>query len=590
MNMVLWISTYAKEENPMLKKYYETEYLTDLKELLIRGEEKFGLNHAFRELDHERKIHNYTFIQLREDVDALGTKLLSMGLEGKHFALVGDSSYSYVVSYLAVACGLGVIVPLDKELSEDDLHKLVCKSDAQVLLYSQSLQDVVTKMKERCPEVHTFINITMDGVQDSEEYFSISTLLEEGRREINEGNEAYKTLHIDPDTLTSILFTSGTTGVNKGVMLSHRNMITVLHSAFSMFKFADVSFSVLPINHTYEFNLHVLGCIYGGMTLCFNDSIKHVKENLLAFQPGMSLMVPMIVESLYKNIWKEAEKNRLDKHLRYGVWFSNIIRKVGIDRRALFFKPIHQSLGGNLKVIVCGGAPLRPDIVKGFDDLGIAVYNGYGITECAPLISSNCTLKSIPGSVGFVIPDNKVRIADPDAEGIGEIQVQGDNVMLGYYKDPTATRKTFTEDGWFKTGDLGYLDRRGALFITGREKNLIILGNGKNVHPEELEEYILENLSYIKEVVVYAPLSQEGHEVMIMAEAFLDCDYLLEIGLEAAREKLKEDIMRINKRLSTYKRIQNVELRECEFEKTSTRKIKRYVIEREEASHAKYHQ
>lgn len=572
----------------MLKNYYEADYLSNLKELVRRGEEKYGLKHAFRELDPKRNIHSYTFIQLREDVDALGTKLLSMGLKGKHFALIGDSSYSYVVSYLAVACGVGVVVPLDKELSIDDLHKLVCKSDAEILLYSQSLHDDVMEMRGMCPELKTYINISMH--ERSEDTLSILDLLEEGRREINEGNDEFKNMDIDRNSLSSILFTSGTTGVNKGVMLSHKNMLTVIHSAFSMFRFSEVSFSVLPINHTYEFNLHVLGCIYGGMTLCFNDSIKHVKDNLLTYQPGMTLMVPMIVESLYKNIWKEAEKNNLSKHLRYGVWFSNIIRKVGIDRRALFFKPIHKSLGGNLKVIVCGGAPLRPDIVKGFDDFGIAIYNGYGITECAPLISTNCTIKSIPGSVGYVIPDNRVRIADTDDDGIGEIQVQGDNVMMGYYNDPVSTRKTFTSDGWFKTGDLGYMDRKGALYITGREKNLIILANGKNVHPEELEEYILENLSYVKEVVVFAPLSQDGQDVMIMAEAFIDQDYLVEVGIDRAKETLKEDIQRLNKKLSVYKRIHDVKLREEEFEKTSTRKIKRHCIETKEvAVHAQHH-
>lgn len=571
----------------MLKKYYETEKLNDFKELLIRSEVKYGLKHAYRELDANRNIHNYTFIQLREDVDALGTRLLSLGLKGKHFALVGESSYSYVVSYLAVSCGIGVIVPLDKDLSVDDLHKLICKSDAEVLFYSHSLEKDVLEMKGSCPEVKTFINISM--YEKSENDLSIIDLIEEGKQEINLGNNEFKKMTIDPEVLSSILFTSGTTGVNKGVMLSHKNILTVIHSAFSMFNFADVSFSVLPINHTYEFNLHILGSIYDGITICFNDSIKHVKENLLTFQPGMSLMVPMIVESLYKNIWKEAEKNNLKKHLQYGIWFSNIIRKIGIDRRDLFFKPVHQSLGGNLKIIVCGGAPLRPDIVKGFDNLGISVFNGYGITECAPLISSNCTLKSIPGSVGFVIPDNKVRIADTDADGIGEIQVQGDNVMLGYYKDPVATRKTFTQDGWFKTGDLGYMDRKGALYITGREKNLIILANGKNVHPEELEEYILENLAYVKEVVVFAPLASDGSEVMIMAEAYLDQEFLVQHGVENAKEILKDDISKLNKRLSSYKRINDVCLREIEFEKTSTRKIKRYCIEKEVTTNAQHH-
>ena len=571
----------------MLRNYYETDYIHTLRDLLERSEKKYGLDFAYKELDPERNLHSYTFVQLREDVDALGTSLLERGLLGKHFAIVGENSYSYVVSYMAVSMGLGVIVPLDKELSKEELLKLICKSDAEVLLYSELLSDDVEELKGSCPEVRTFINISMYGTKMGS--ISILDLLQEGRSLINSGDRRYKTLPIDRNKMAAILFTSGTTGVNKGVMLSHKNILTVIHSAFSMFRFSKVSFSVLPINHTYEFNLHVLGCLYGGITLCFNDSIKHVKDNLMIFQPGMTLMVPMIVESLYKNIWKEAEKNNLTKHLQYGIWFSNLIRKVGIDQRKLFFKPIMESLGGNLQTIVCGGAPLRPDIVKGFEDIGISVYNGYGITECAPLIATNCTMKNIAGSVGFVIPDNLVRIADTDEDGIGEIQVQGDNVMMGYYKDPVSTRKTFTADGWFKTGDLGYLDRKGALYITGREKNLIILANGKNVHPEELEEYILDHLAYVKEVVVYAPLSPEGNEVMIMAEAYVEDQFLIEKGVDEAKKILKEDISKLNHKLSVYKRIHDVELRECEFEKTTTKKIKRYCIEREALSHVKYH-
>ena len=571
----------------MLRNYYETDYIHTLRDLLERSEKKYSLDFAYKELDPERNLHSYTFVQLREDVDALGTSLLERGLLGKHFAIVSESSYSYVVSYMAVSMGLGVIVPLDKELSKEELLKLICKSDAEVLLYSELLSDDVEELKGSCPEVRTFINISMYGTKMGS--ISILDLLQEGRSLINSGDRRYKTLPIDRNKMAAILFTSGTTGVHKGVMLSHKNILTVIHSAFSMFRFSKVSFSVLPINHTYEFNLHILGCLYGGITLCFNDSIKHVKDNLMIFQPGMTLMVPMIVESLYKNIWKEAEKNNLTKHLQYGIWFSNLIRKVGIDQRKLFFKPIMESLGGNLQTIVCGGAPLRPDIVKGFEDIGISVYNGYGITECAPLIATNCTMKNIAGSVGFVIPDNLVRIADTDEDGIGEIQVQGDNVMMGYYKDPVSTRKTFTADGWFKTGDLGYLDRKGALYITGREKNLIILANGKNVHPEELEEYILDHLAYVKEVVVYAPLSPEGNEVMIMAEAYVEDQFLIEKGVDEAKKILKEDISKLNHKLSVYKRIHDVELRECEFEKTSTKKIKRYCIEREALSHVKYH-
>ncbi len=571
----------------MKEKYYDVDRLENLRELMKRAKDKYDEGIAFKELDPKREIHEYTFRQLNEDVDAFGTKLLAMGLKGNHFALIGDSSYSYVVSYLAIACGLGVVVPLDKELSVDELRLLASKGDTKVVLYSADLGEDVEELRKSIPDIHTSISIS--SYQNSSNNLSFPYLLAEGKELLRKGDTSYLDLPIDENSLSSILFTSGTTGSNKGVMLNHKNILTVLHSAFSMFDFKLTSFSVLPINHTYEFNLHVLGCIYGGMTLCFNDTLKHVKENMLRFKPEMSLMVPMIVEALYKNIWAEAKKNGLEKHLVYGVWFSNLIRKVGIDQRERFFKPILEALGGNLKVIVCGGAPLRADIIKGFDNFGISVYNGYGITECAPLISSNCTLKSIPGSVGYVMPDCQVRIEDRDADGIGEIQVQGDNVMLGYYKDPVSTTKTFTEDGWFKTGDLGYLDRKGALYITGREKNLIILANGKNVHPEELEDYITTNLSYVKEVVVYAPMSPEGNDSMIIAEAFIDEEFLKSLGIDQAKKKFKEDVVHLNRKLSSYKRIQEVLIRDCEFEKTCTRKIKRHLIEKEGPIHVNHY-
>lgn len=567
--------------------YYDVDQLRDLRELMKRAKVKYNNTVAFKELDSHREIHEYTFKQLNEDVEALGTKLLAMGLKGNHFALVGESTYSYVVSYLAVACGLGVVVPLDKELSIDELKLLAHKGDTDVILHSNDLKEDVEELRKSFENIHTSINIS--SYENNSGELSFLNLIEEGKKLLQNGDTTYLNLPIDPNALSSILFTSGTTGSNKGVMLSHKNIVTVLHSAFSMFNFKLNSFSVLPINHTYEFNLHVLGCIYGGMTICFNDSLKHVKENLLLFKPEMSIMVPMIVESLYKNIWAEAKRTGLEKHLVYGVWFSNLIRKVGIDRRKKFFKPLLDGLGGNLEVIVCGGAPLRADIIKGFDNFGVSVYNGYGITECAPLISSNCTLKSIPGSVGYVIPDCKVRIEDRDEDGIGEIQVQGDNVMLGYYKDELSTQKTFTKDGWFKTGDLGYLDKKGALYITGREKNLIILANGKNVHPEELEDYITASLSYVKEVVVYAPVSPEGNDVMIIAEAYIEEEFLKTHGVEQAKKKFKEDVTHLNRKLSSYKRIQEVLIRDCEFEKTCTRKIKRHLIEKEVPVHAKHY-
>jgi long-chain acyl-CoA synthetase len=556
-------------------RYYPTIKLRDLRELVQRSADEFGDRIAFRELDPSDDVRSYSFSQLRDDVAALGTALLSLGLTGRHVALVGESCYSYVVSYLAVVNAGAVIVPLDRELTVDELCHLVRKSDADLLLYGSSVGDDVPAIRAACPRLTGAVAIDLYSADGDERDVSwVPGLLRTGRDLLARGDTGFASVAIDPDALCAILFTSGTTGANKGVMLSPRNITAVVHGAYSLHRLRPLSMSVLPINHSYEFNLHVLGAIFGGITLCFNDSVKHVRENLGRFHPEMTLMVPMIVEALFKNIWHEAEKNHLATHLRYGIWLSNAFRRVGIDLRRYYFKPVIQSLGGKLNMIVCGGAPLRPEVVRGLSDLGIDVYNGYGITECSPLITSNCAIANIPGSVGVPIPCVRVRIDAPDAEGNGEIQVQGDNVMLGYYKDDDATARSFTPDGWFKTGDLGHLGRRSSLFITGRQKNLIILPNGKNVQPEELEEHLLASIEYLKEVVVHASTDEAGVE-HIVATAFLDATFVEVVGPDVAEARFRADVARHNRKLAGYKQIHHAQVRDCEFTKTSTKKIKR---------------
>ena len=557
-------------------RYYPTRRLRDLRELVQRSADEFGDRTAFKEFDRSDEVRSYSFSQLRDDVAALGTALLARGVAGRHVALVGESCYSYVVSYLAVVNAGAVIVPLDRELTVDELVHLVKKSDADLLLYGDSLADDVPAIRDACPRLTGAVAIDLYSADtDEPDDPGVPDLLRTGRELLAQGDTSFASVAIDPDAICAILFTSGTTGANKGVMLTPRNITAVVHGAYSLHRLRPVSLSVLPINHSYEFNLHVLGAIFGGITLCFNDSVKHVRENLGRFGPEMTLMVPMIVEALFKNIWREAEKNHLATHLRYGIWLSNALRRVGIDLRRYYFIPVIQSLGGKLNMIVCGGAPLRPEVVKGMSDLGIEVYNGYGITECSPLISSNCALANIPGSVGIPMPGIRVRIDSPDADGNGEIQVKGDNVMVGYYKDADATARSFTPDGWFKTGDLGHLGRRNALFITGRQKNLIILPNGKNVQPEELEEHLLSSIEYVKEVVVHASTDEAGVE-HIVATAFLDAIFVQGVGLDEAEARFRADVARHNRKLAGYKQIHHAQVRDCEFTKTSTQKIKRY--------------
>ncbi|MCM0648128.1 AMP-binding protein [Clostridium swellfunianum] len=568
----------------MGKRFYETEKLRDIRVLLKRGARLYSDRIAYKEVGPKKQIYEYKYSQLESDVDALGTKLLQMGMKGYHIAVLGENSYAWVVSYLTVVNGVGVVIPMDKELTDEDICKLIVQSDTDAIICSDTFAQSVKNILSACPNVKHCI--VMNPKKEYPEFFNMKDLTNEGKELIEKGSREYLDADIDVEAVCEIVFTSGTTGANKGVMLSHKSIMAVVHGALSLIDARGISFSVLPINHTYECSCHILGGIYSGITVCFNDSLKRVVDNMKLFKPNMTLMVPLFVESMYKKIWKEAEKNNLDKHLRYGIKVSNLIRKIGIDARRLFFKPVLKSFGGNLNQIVCGGAPLREEIIKGLSDFGIEILNGYGITECGPLVSTNSFIKKKPGSVGRIIPDCQVRIYDPQKRGYGEIQVKGDNVMLGYYKDEENTKLSFTEDGWLKTGDLGYIDKHNFLYINGREKNLIILSNGKNVHPEEIEDIITEKLNYVKEVVVYAPSSVDDFSECINAAVYIDEEFLTSNGIASARDKLNNDIRLLNRNLPAYKRIADVFISESEFEKTTTKKIKRALILERSLEHA----
>lgn len=560
----------------MAIKFIKCTQFRDLRELVGFAAEKHGSKPGYKEIGPEHEVIEHSYIQLKEDTEALAAELLAQGMKGRHIALIGGNSYNYVVCYLAVVNYVGVVVPIDKEMTCDDIIKLLAKSDAEGIFFSDSVSSNIPYIMEQCTNITFTANIT--ATARCHLFPCLKELVDSGKKLISQGKTEFLHSELDAEKMCTILFTSGTTGANKGVMLSHKNITTTVFGAMSMFVVPETSFSVLPINHAYEFNIHVLGALYGGGALCFNNSIKHVKENLKIFQPYMSIMVPMIVESLYANIWKETEKAGLTGHLKFGIIFSKVCRKIGIDNRRILFFPIYNSLGGNLRLIVCGGAPLNPQLVKGFDDIGISVYNGYGITECSPLISSNSPIYNRPGSVGIPAPGCEVRIGDLNAEGIGEIQVRGNNVMLGYYKDEESTRKSFTEDGWFKTGDLGYMKKGGTLFITGRAKNLIILSNGKNIFPEELEEHLVNSISYVREVVVFAERDANGNDCVITAAAYLDEDFTNEVGMNRARQIFTEDVEKVNRHLAAYKRIDKATIREKEFDKTTTKKIKRNSV------------
>lgn len=557
-------------------KTFRCTRLGDIRALVNWAAERYSDNVAYREIGRDKQLLDYTYDRLKSDMDALGTKLMDIGLCGSHIALIGESMVAWVLCYVTVTGGLGVVVPIDRELPAKDIAALLRKSDTDAVICSETYAPIVASILPECPRIR--MCAVMNPTQEHPGFLSLPELVRSGAELLEAGDRRYADLQIDAEAMCEILFTSGTTGANKGVMLSSRNIMSVVYGMMQLIHTTPVSISVLPINHSYECTCHVLGGMYSGLTLCFNDSLKHLMDNLLLFKPGMSLMVPLFLETMYKRIWKEAEKNGLATHLRYAVWFSNIIRQIGIDGRKLFFKPILDRFGGNLTQIVCGGAPLRTELIRGFDSLGINVVNGYGITECAPVISTNCTAWKRLNSVGRVLDVCQVRIDQPDRNGCGEVQVKGDIVMLGYYKDEESTAASFTPDGYFKTGDLGRLDRDNFLYLTGRMKNLIILSNGKNICPEELEEEILRQIPYVREVLVYAHAANPFVEESICADIYPDPEYVEGKAPAAIKATLDADMKKLNARLASYKRIQLVNIREREFEKTTTKKIKRHAV------------
>ena len=560
----------------MKYKNYKPERFRDVRELVVYASTQYADQVAFKEINRtNHKILEYSYKKLEMDRTALGTKMIEMGMDGCHIALLSESRYDWVLSFLTIMSGVGVVVPLDKELPTNDLASLIRRSDTNAIICSNTFVPIVSEILNDCPDVE-FV-IVMDPSKEYKDFYDMRDLINQGRKLLIQGNVAYKEKAIEPDDMCEIIFTSGTTGANKGVMLSHKNVMSDLYGFMHYINVTPVSFSVLPIHHSFESTCNIFGVLISGSTLCFNDSLKHLMRNIALFRPGMALMVPLFLETMYKRIWEEARKEGLDKHLIYGIFISNLLRKIGIDKRRLFFKPILDKFGGELRQIVCGGAPLRTELIKKYDEIGINIINGYGITECAPVISTNASTWKKLGTVGKLLPGCEVRIVEPDSEGNGEIQVKSDIIMLGYYKDEESTKEVMTEDGFFATGDLGHLDKDNFLYITGRKKNLIILPNGKNICPEELEE-VIGTIPYVKEVMVYANVDNSVEKKdIISSDVFIDEKYLEDNKILDVKTALDMDIRKINNTLPAYKRINDVNIVDHEFEKTTTKKIKRHV-------------
>lgn len=539
------------------------------------------------------QLESLTFNGLEERVCALSEAIFDSGLSGEAIAVIGETSPEWIITYIAAICSGSTIVPLDKELAQNEIANFIAKVGCKAVVFSEKYASYFENESD-FPSVEYFVSFSTKGGEAAKSYYdcydekigkgrcTILDMLGRGRKLFADGSRKFLDHKHDLDKTCIILFTSGTTGTSKGVELCERNLVSNISGAYNMVNFTedDVLVSVLPIHHTYEMTCGILTPILIGATVCINDSLKHVLRDFQLYKPTGLLLVPLFVNTIYKKIWDTAQKQKKTAFLKGGLAVSGALRKVGIDPRKALFKSVNAAFGGRLKTIICGGAPLSADLVNQFEEFGITIYQGYGITECAPLISVCPPTVNRPGSVGLPMPGVEVKIDFEENEEWGEILAKGPNVMNGYYKDPENTAAVLNEDGWFRTGDYGYVDEDGFVYITGRKKNVIVLNNGKNVFPEEIEEY-LSKIELVSECVVIGRTSEGDDTVNVTAIVYPNFALAEEKGLTDLNqigEEIKGEVAKLNRSLPSFKQIRGVELRKTEFEKNSSRKIQRFKI------------
>lgn len=559
--------------------FYETREVKDLKDMLNSSCELFGDNVAFLQKDKPGGVYQeIKFNEYKRDVEALGTALISIGLKDKNIAVIGENRYEWAVSYLGIVNGTGTVVPLDKELPEAELESLIIRGEVSAIIYSKKKNEQIENIKKRIDTVKYYISMDADETVEN----SYKNLIKKGNELLDNGDKSFIDAQIDAKKPLIMLFTSGTTEQSKAVLLCHWNIAYDMMCACKSIVVnpEDRFFSVLPLHHTYECTAGFLIPLYRGASVAYCEGLRYVSQNLKEVKPTMILAVPALFENMYKKVWEAVEKKGKTKLIKTMIKISDALYACGINIKGLLFKQIHENFGGNLRIGIVGAAAMDKEVIAGFRSLGIHMIQGYGLTECSPLAALNRDCYYNDGAAGREVPGIKLKIDQPNDEGIGEICVQGDNVMLGYYKNEEATKKTL-KNGWLHTGDLGYIDNDGFLFITGRMKNVLITKNGKNVYPEELES-LINKVEIIKESMVYQQENEQKDDTFLAAIIVPDFDKVKEkfgeISDEELKEKLWEEIKGVNKQLVSYKYIKQIEVRKEELEKTTTLKIKRYLV------------
>ena len=558
-----------------LNKIHDAVKFNTIREYIYNSIEQYPNNNAFIIKKKKNEYRYVTYKQLGEEIENLGTGLINLGLENKRIAIIGKNNYEWALSYVSIFCGVGITVPLDKGLQENEIIMSLNRAKVDAVIFEKSHIDVIKKIKEDSnSNIKHFI--CMNPEADTE-YESLDNLMNIGKKLIESGDVKFKNHKIDPNSMATIIFTSGTTAMSKAVILSNNNIASNIYdmNMVETFLSTDVNMAFLPFHHTFG-STGLLVFLAAGATNVFCDGLRHVQENLKEYKVTSFVCVPLLLEAMYKKIMVEVEKQGKTKLIKLATKISNLLLKFGIDIRRKIFKDVLAQLGGNIRLIISGASAIDKNVAKGFNDFGILAVQGYGLTECSPVLCAENEENIKYGSVGKPMINVDIEIIDKNEEGIGEIIAKGPNIMPGYYEMKEETEKVL-KDGWFHTGDLGYIDKAGYLFITGRKKNVIVLKNGKNIYPEELEQ-LIANLPYVSENMVFG--EEHNDDLLLSVKIVYNKEYVEDKYKDISEEELKniiwKDIKEINKTLPKYKYIKNLIITDEPMIKTTTQKVKRY--------------
>ena len=566
---------------------YQTTHFASFREMTENVAERYpdrvAIGYKLKPTD--KQTLTFTYREGRDYIRSIATEFIAMGMQDSKVAIIGEASPYWVFSYFALMSIGAVTVPIDKDLPEADMASIMNTAECSYAVCSPSASPKVLDMREQVPTLKCLISYgDITAEVEGLELLTLEQVRQRGEEKYSAGDRSYHEYEADLDRLASIVFTSGTTGKGKGVMLSVKNICSDMVQGMYNFNVTERTMCVLPPHHTFGSTVNFVGHYAQGCPVYISSGIRYVMNELAEYKPTHLVLVPLFVETFYKKIMTGAEKAGSLEKLQKGIKLSNALRKVGIDlRRKLFGESVLSKFGGCLEMIICGGAALNQEVIDFFESIGVTILNGYGITECAPLISCNRNEYRKAGSVGLPIVGGQVKIREPNEQGEGEICYKGPNVMLGYYNDPVATAEVFDEEGYFRTGDLGKVVTEGKdqwIYITGRAKNLIIFSNGKNVYPEELETDV-QGVFGVGEVVVYAGESRSNPKAeVIVAEIYPDWEALKLRGIEDAEAYFNAEVDKINIRNVSYKKIGKVKIRQEEFPKNTSRKITRFKLDK----------